>query len=479
MDFDPNLASTSAQVAMCAMQSQQNHHAAAAVPPGSLRQVVPASACTVKEPMICATENQAKAPANDLTVVRKNRPTTYRDLPPEIIQRVAGYVPFGSISDLATVDRRTYHVLREQRLRYLCYARALHLRDSNFDLASVLQVLAEIERIRANPALRAEPLSMLGELILDLPDAQQPTAFSLIFEAADRMPKKQRLQIQKEMIELISDCPAPQRRKMYNFAYAIAERRGREQDNTWAELASLLEYLSIDRSRFESEYRVFLNRLPNLSVAGQADLITKLAALLARLSYYVDKAKFIEYYEILQQWVQRLPQSHQGAPIGALAEAMWAIPEAQRPEYFTNIRLMTLSLPNHQLGSALRYLPYALMLLPSDLHAYEFSLLETAIQRVEPSQRAAVAFGLLWGTLRLENTLLFKQVWQRALRLLDGGDEMDVVDVLEAMKKYSFTWESSPVKKKNIEIEIMAFVERNDLTQQTRAFLLDYTANKH
>ena len=107
----------------------------------------------------------------------KNRPTTYRDLPPEIIQQVADYLPFYLIGDLSTVDRRTYHVLREQRLRYLCYARAMRLGERTFDLTSVLQLLAEIERIRVNPALRAEPLRALGWLILDLPDAQKPTAF--------------------------------------------------------------------------------------------------------------------------------------------------------------------------------------------------------------------------------------------------------------------------------------------------------------
>ncbi|WP_338861664.1 hypothetical protein IHE31_01890 (plasmid) [Mycetohabitans rhizoxinica] len=187
MDFDPNLASINAQVAMCAMQSQQNQHATAAAPPGSLRQMAPENTCTLKEPMICATENQAKEPVNGSTIVRKNRPTTYRDLPLEIIQQVADYLPFDLIGDLSTVDRHTYHVLRERRLRYLCYARALHLKESNFDLASVLQLLAEIERIRAHSALRAEPLRRLAWLILDLPGAQKPTAFALIFEAADRM----------------------------------------------------------------------------------------------------------------------------------------------------------------------------------------------------------------------------------------------------------------------------------------------------
>jgi hypothetical protein len=127
--------------------------------------------------------NQAKEPANGSTIVRKNRPTTYRDLPPEIIQQVTDYLPFDLIGDLSTVDRRTYHVLRERRLRYLCYARALHLKDNNFDLASVLQLLAEIERIRAHSALRAEPLRRLAWLILDLPGAQKSTAFALIFEA--------------------------------------------------------------------------------------------------------------------------------------------------------------------------------------------------------------------------------------------------------------------------------------------------------
>lgn len=476
MDFDPNLASINAQVAMCAMQSQQNHHAATAAPPVSLRQVAPENTCTLKEPLICTAENQAKEPANGSTIVSKNRPTTYRDLPPEIIQQVADYLPFYLIGDLSTVDRRTYHVLREQRLRYLCYARAMRLGERTFNLTSVLQLLAEIERIRVNPALRAEPLRTLGWLILDLPDAQKPTAFSLIFEAADRMPQKQRLQLQKAMIKLISDCPAPQRLKMYNFSYAMAERRGREQDNTWAELASLLECLPIDPSQFESEYRVFLNRLPNLGTTGQADLITKLAELLLRLHWNVNETKAAEYYGILQQWAQRLPPSHQGAPIGALAETIWVVPDSQRPGYFSNMRRMTLSLPNHQLGSALRNLPCALKYLPSALHAYEFSLLETTIQRVEPSQRSMAAFGLILSAVMLKDTLPLKHIWQLALRLLDGGDETDVVDVLEAVKDMCLMLRLTSEQKRDFKIEIMDFIERNKLTQNTHTSLLRHIA---
>ncbi|MCG1041211.1 hypothetical protein KQH60_00960 [Mycetohabitans sp. B8] len=208
MDFDPNLASTSAQVALYAMQSQQSHHAAGAAPPGSSRQMAPKNAYTLKESMTCATENQVKEPANDSTIIRKNRPTTYHDLPPDIIQQIAAYIPFHLIGDLSAVDRRTYHVLRERRLSYLCHTRASYTNARTLDLTSALQLLADIERIRSNTALRAEPLMRLALQISNLPDEQKPTAFSLIFETADRMPKKQRLQVQKQMIEDISDYPA-------------------------------------------------------------------------------------------------------------------------------------------------------------------------------------------------------------------------------------------------------------------------------
>ncbi|MCG1041210.1 hypothetical protein KQH60_00955 [Mycetohabitans sp. B8] len=224
--------------------------------------------------------------------------------------------------------------------------------------------------------------------------------------------------------------------------------------------------MPIDPSRYESEYRVFLNRLPNLSVAGQADLIANLARLLPDFHHIDDNTKSAEYYRIFQQWVQRLSQSHLGAPIGALAEVMWVVPQTQIPEYFANLRRMTLSLPTHQLGSALRYLPHVLEYLPPALQAYEFSLLAPAIQRVEPAQRTAAALGLLESTALLDNTVT-KQVWQRALRLLDGADELDIMQVFQAKKILRLTWLLSPAQQEGAKIEIMAFIKRNKLTQNT------------
>ncbi|WP_233203436.1 hypothetical protein [Mycetohabitans endofungorum] len=70
------------------------------------------------------------------------------------------------------------------------------------------------------------------------------------------------------------------------------------------------------------------------------------------------------------------------------ADRVSMLPEAQRPVYLAHLRHLTLSLPEHQLGSALRYLPGALtMLLPPDQHVHELSLLEPALERVLPAQR--------------------------------------------------------------------------------------------
>lgn len=110
--------------------------------------------------------------------------------------------------------------------------------------------------------------------------------------------------------------------------------------------------------------------------------------------------------------------------------------------------------------------------MPIEQHAHELLLLEPAIQRALPEHRIWVALGLLASTTKL-NDALSSQLWQRGLRLLDGGDEADVLLVLEEMDDRFIPflpaqqWESA----KNA---ILAFVERNPLSEDARAELLDY-----
>ncbi|PPB84211.1 hypothetical protein B0O95_104163 [Mycetohabitans endofungorum] len=401
---------------------------------------------------------------------RTSRPTTYHDLPPEIIQQLADHVPFDNIGNLSTVDRRTYRALQERRLSWLCCRRASYARE--MDLASMQQLFAEIERIHAEPTLRVEPLDALWPRVSDLPEEQQLAAFQRFFEAAGRVPR-QGLQIQKDMIQSILNFPDRLQRPLYEFAYANAERRSREQGSTWAAVASLLRCSLTSASRYESEYQAFLGRLPMLDVAGQADLLVELAMLLPgiRRGEHAD-AKIIEYYRTLQQWVQRLPASHRGAAIGMLANVIWALPVEHRAVHYAELRHLTLSLPDHQLGDALRYLPSALAVLPIEQQAHELSLLEPAIERALSEQRILVALGLLEGTVKL-NEALSSQLWQRGLRLLDGGDETDVLLVLEEIDD-RFT-PFLPVQQwENAKNAILAFVERNPLSEGARAELLEY-----
>lgn len=467
MDFDTSAASNSAQVAIYTMENQRAGRPAVAAPPDSASQTTSVSTRVLQR----STTGQI------------SYPTTYRDLPAEILQEVAGHMPFDEVGNLSTVSRQSYYALQERRLSWLCYQRAKHAKA--LDLASMQQLLAEIERIRAEPALRAEPLQALWPRILGLPDEQRQTAFQRVFEAASHVPK-QGLQIQKDMIKSISEFPDGQQIDLYNFAYADAERRSPKQGSTWAAVASLMAQLPDDQFPFASTYQTFISRLPELNAAEQAELIVELAF---QLQYGILGASHVnavttiaEYYQILQEWVRRLPKSYQGEPIGALANSMWAL-NAQRFEHYVELRDLALLLPNHQLGSALRHLPVALATLPWEHHAYELSLLEDAARRVIPEQRIPVAAGLLRAAPGVDVALL-KQVWQIALHLLDGGNETDILDVFHELEKPDsiLALEENPriilYLPNHAKTEIKDFIERNRISQAICDELFTYLAQR-
>jgi hypothetical protein len=396
MDFDPTSTANSAQVALYAMQSQQAICSAAAAPPLT--------------PRLAARAN----------TYARQRPTTYHDLPPEILQRIADHMPLDDIGNLSTVDRRTYHALQERRLAWRCYKRISYANVP--DLTSVQWLITEIERIRAEPILRAKPLQELWNpfnIVSNFPEDQSTAAFQQIFESAGRVPK-QGSQIQKNMISNIPCFQPQQQSVLYEFAYADAERRRPEQGSIWAALASVRSEFPIDPLQFATEYRAFVSRLPALNPAEQAELIAKLAKLLTefRPNHYPTATTIAELYETLIQWVQRLPASYRGAPIGALANSIWLLSEEQKSLYYANLWHWTLSLPDHQLGEALRHLPRVML---GSQHAHELSQFEPFIERVPPEQRALVISGLIESTGKDE--VRYKQVWQRALSLLDSSIE--------------------------------------------------------
>ncbi|MCG1018620.1 MULTISPECIES: hypothetical protein [Mycetohabitans] len=318
-----------------------------------------------------------------------------------------------------------------------------------------------------------------------MPDEQQQTAFQRVFEAARHVPK-QGLQIQKDMIKSIREFPDGQRIDLYNFVYADAERRSPKQGSTWAAVASLMSQLPEDQFPFESTYQNFISRLPELNAAEQAELIVQLAW---QLQYEVLGINLInpqitiaEYHQILQEWVRRLPRSYQGEPIGELAKSIWAL-NGQKLNHYVALRDLTLLLPNHQLGSALRYLPLALAELTWEHHAYELSLLEDAARRVIPGQRTLVAAGLIQAALGVSEALA-KQIWQLALRLLDGGNETDILDVFHELEKPDsiLALDENPriilYVPNHAKTEIKDFIKRNRLSQAICDELFTYFAQR-
>lgn len=456
------------QAAIFVMQERQAAQATA--PSGAPLPNVLASAST----RLPATKRAAESWAGDAPRrrVRPRRATTYHDLPAEILQEIAAHVSFDDIGSLSTATRRTYCALREKRLSWLCCQRADNVYELDFE--SVQQLLGEIDRIRAEPALRAAPLEALWPRIPQLPDQQQLEAFKRVFEAAGRVPTLG-WRIQKDMIGTILELSPRHQLDLYHFAYAAAEQGGAEQGSLWAALAWLLRCLSLKPLHFESEFLALLNRLPSLDVSAQADLIVQLAVLLP--NFYDNgthsNETLMAYYRVVYEWVQRVPASHRGAPLGMLANQIWLLPDAQVPAHYANLRRLTQWLPDHQLGGALRYLPVALETLPSEQHADEIALLEPIIQRVLPEQRTVVALGLLEGATGL-NESLSRRVWQRALRLLDGGNEGDVLSVLSEINERHLIPLLSEQQWEDARAEIMAYVERNLLSEATRARLFDY-----
>jgi hypothetical protein len=289
-------------------------------------------------------------------------------------------------------------------------------------IAGLYETLTQwVQRLPASQ--QGAPIKALSRQINKLPKEQQTAAFQQLFEAAGHVPK-QGLQIQEEMIWSIVNF-SDQLSALYAFAYADAERRRPEQGSTWAALASVRNKLPIDPPQFATEYRAFVSRLPALSLAEQSELIVELAELLIEFnvnSYATTTTTVAELYETLTQWVQHLPASHRGAPISALADKTWLLPQAQRPVHYANLRQLTLSLPDHQLGEVLRYLPGAVRELPIAQYAHELSRLEPIIERVLPEQRALVVLGLINSSGGLDEALA-KHVWQPALSLLDNSSE--------------------------------------------------------
>ncbi|MCG1054212.1 hypothetical protein KQH49_04240 [Mycetohabitans sp. B5] len=508
MDFDLNATLNNTQAAIYASDEQARPQATAAPPTGVKRSASPVPDTSLK------------------------KPKTHTALPDKVILTIADHLPANDIPAFSLLDKRTYHLMEEKQWAAHCAKQAGNVRD----LASWQQLIDDIERIQAAPSLRAEPLLALSTRFLYLPPQQRVEAFERLFTAAERVPE-QGFRIQKRLLLSQRSYTCPQR--IFDFAYAMAERRRPDQENFWPELAELLG--EVDYQRFNlrapqrERYQALLNRLAHLDPSEQAKLIPPLADRLtlsreeapdlaslalaqqqvhqqiasqqgasvdtlaaatrdlseaerdAHLAAMVNQARLnqintlrrresniLSAYMALLQQTRSLPPSQQGASVGALAAATQDLPEAERAVRYAEMRQLALSLSDEQLGMALHRLPVGLTGLPPEQHAHELQLLEPALLRVLPAQRVQAALGLLRCSPQL-NDVLSRQVWQRALQLLDGSSEAELLELFSGSRLVSAIEFSMHGGKRHDAVnEILAFVDRNRVTESTRAMMFTH-----
>ncbi|KAG0164451.1 hypothetical protein DFQ28_009351 [Apophysomyces sp. BC1034] len=412
---------------------------------------------------------QHKLPISAITDTPDNRGTTYRDLPVELIRRIGRHVPLQDMGNFSTIERRTYQQMRERRLIWSYCQRS----NKAVSLSSLNRILDEIEGALEEPAQRVEPIEALRQRLLDFPEDQQPEAFEKLFLAANRIPKEGG-QIQKEMTAMLSSFPDDEQFELFDFVMEMAKRRGPDEENVWLELAGQLTCFPGGAPEYLEGYEALLAQLPHLSDARQAELIPVLSGML----YDFDEAdgypstKISELYAILRERVLQLSPPHQGAPVGAMATAVLALPETEQPIRYAEMRNLAMSLPDEQWGIALYRLPAGFAVLPSDRYAEEFQLLESGLERVPLAQRVQAASGLLDHVHHMDD-MLAERVWQRALGLLDRTEEAKLFEFLNEIKAMGVTSALSGGKRKIAINSIMAFIERNQLSEQARARVIE------
>ncbi|MCG1042899.1 hypothetical protein KQH60_10270 [Mycetohabitans sp. B8] len=366
-------------------------------------------------------------PSGALANLPARQPTTYHDLPPELIARIGKYLPIQDVMPFSTVDWRTYRAMQVERQIYRYWQQA----KQAVSLESMNQLLDEMDGTLKNPTQQTAPIDALCQRLQALPENEQVDAFKRVFAAAQRIPQDG-VRIQKAMLLTLRDFPWHRRFELFDFAYAMAERRSPGPDNIWTNLASGLWALPFGTPQFVERYQELLARLPLLSMAEQAELIPELSGLL--FNFNEADPRISGLYAILREHALRLPPSHQGAPVGALAGDTWVLPKAERHAQYIQMRDRALALPDEQWATALRYLPKGLDELLPKQQARELALLEGHLARVPEAQRTHVAVGLLQ-CIAFMDKALSKRVWRQALNLLNGTDEITLWDVLSELRK--------------------------------------------
>ncbi|WP_337691188.1 hypothetical protein [Mycetohabitans sp. B46] len=324
----------------------------------------------------------------------------------------------------------------------------------------------------SNPAQHVEPIDALSQRLQALPEAERVDAFKRVFAAAERIPQDG-VRIQKALLRTFLDFPRSQRVELFDFAYAMAERRAPGQDNIWSELANSLQSFSFRSPFVEQRYQALLVRLASIKVSEQAKLIPVLSNLLR----YFNKTdpRVLERYALLREHALQLPPSHQGASVGMLANCVQIFPQAEQFAQYTQMRDWALSLPDEQWGIALRYLPGGLEALSPEQRAQEVTLLEGHLARVPMSQRVSAAFGLLKCHAFL-NDVQAKRAWRQGLNLLNGAGEAALWDLLIQLRSDWVLSELSNFRWEMAVGEMTRFMEASQFSEPARA---RFQANIH
>ncbi|MEJ2769291.1 hypothetical protein IHE30_12295 [Mycetohabitans sp. B46] len=434
MDFDLNAALNDYRAYICALES-------------------------CPQPAASAPPRQPSA-SGALINTSASRPTTYQDLPPELIERIGDYVPVQEVSNFSAVDRRTYHTMQSRRLVYRYWQRANQVTS----LESINRILEEMDSVLKDPAQHVEPLEALRQRLKVLPWDEQSEAFKRVYAAAQRIPKDG-VRIQKAMLCTLDEWLGLQRAEAFDFAHALAEQRGPGQGNVWRELAIALWSLPSGSLKLIERYQVLLARLPSLSVAEQAELIPSLSGLLR----HFDRANpsLSTLHAVLRDHALRLPSSYQGNAVGSLAVNARVLPEAERLIRYAQMRDLALSLPDDQWGLALRHLPAGLDMLPPEQRTQELALFERHLARVPEAQHEKVAHGLLSSTHYLDKAQS-QRVWLQVLSLFNGRGEAALSSLLTGIPPYYLHHQWRFARR-----EVIRFMEANQFSEAARTRILD------
>ncbi|WP_232509286.1 MULTISPECIES: hypothetical protein [Mycetohabitans] len=454
MDFDLNAALNNQQTYLCALAA------------------CPAPADSTPPPLTPSSGALAGRSATG--------PTTYQDLPPEVIQRIGDYVPIQDIGHFSAIDRHTYRSMYDRRLVWHYWQRA----NQATSLASVNQLLDEMERTLHQPTQQVGPIESLRRRLRTLPQAERVDAFKRVFSAANRLPEYG-VRIQKVMLLTLRHLfdnralSGHEFQELFDFVHAMAAQRGPEQENFWPELAyALATSWTCPFDAFLGYYQALFSRLPSLSIPEQAALIPVLCKALFYFKPREWRVNIPELHAALRERARQLPPSHQGTSVGALASKIWRLPPAEQFTIYAELRDWALSLPDDQWGAALS-LPdeewgspqcflKGLYRLPPELRAQEFALIEPQLARVPAAQREQVALGLLFD-IHLHNldNALAQRVWQQALSLLNGVDAATFSRFLCKLR------ENAPIAPHFhqwplVKAEIIRFIQTNQFSEAAR-----------